>query len=79
LPNKLIINELQNLLFCIVKAALLPAKSGCFVMQNSRFYNAKVQLSLFNRIIFTTLKFFSPSDFSNKKENDSSYKTLSNS
>ncbi|ATV52479.1 hypothetical protein CTM50_05190 [Prevotella intermedia] len=79
MSNKLIINELQNLLFCIVKAALLPAKSGCFAMQNSRFYNAKVQLSLFNRIIFTILKFFSPSDFSNRKENHSSYKTLSNS
>ncbi|ATV32345.1 hypothetical protein CUC00_09490 [Prevotella intermedia] len=72
------INELQNLLFCIAKAVLLPTKSGCFAMQNSRFYNAKVQLLLFNRIIFTISNLFSVSDFSNKKENRSSYKILLN-
>ncbi|ATV26856.1 hypothetical protein CTM62_09080 [Prevotella intermedia] len=70
------VSALQNLLFCIAKAALLPTKSGCFAMQNSRFYNTKVQLLLFNRIIFTISNLFSVSDFSNKKENRSSYKIL---
>jgi len=31
----------------------LHGKSGCFASQNLRFRNAKAQLSLFNRIIFT--------------------------
>ncbi|PJI27398.1 hypothetical protein CTM58_04405 [Prevotella intermedia] len=51
--NKLIINALQNLLFCIPKAALLHGKSVGFVMQKSRFRNVKAQLSIFKRIIFT--------------------------
>jgi len=44
---------LQNLLFCILKAVVLHGKSVGFAAQNSRFRNAKAQLSLFNRIIFT--------------------------
>ncbi|APW32200.1 hypothetical protein BWX39_05860 [Prevotella intermedia ATCC 25611 = DSM 20706] len=51
--NKLIINVLQNLLFCIPKTAVLHGKSVGFASQNSRFRNAKAQLSLFNGIIFT--------------------------
>ena len=51
--NLLAINALQNLLFCIPKAALLHGKSVGFAAQNSRFRNAKAQLSLFNNIIFT--------------------------
>ncbi|PIN29101.1 hypothetical protein CUC04_06735 [Prevotella intermedia] len=46
-------NTLQNLLFCIPKAALLHGKSVGFAAQKSRFRNAKAQLSVFNRIIFT--------------------------
>ncbi|ATV55197.1 hypothetical protein CTM53_02775 [Prevotella intermedia] len=46
---------LQNLLFCIPKAAVLHGKSVGFASQNSRFRNVKAQLSLFNRIIFTKL------------------------
>ncbi|APW34694.1 hypothetical protein [Prevotella intermedia] len=53
--NSLSISSLQNLLFCIPKAALLHGKSVGFASQKSRFRNAKVQLSLFNRIIFTKL------------------------
>ncbi|WP_080889344.1 hypothetical protein [Prevotella intermedia] len=49
------INALQNLLFCVPKAALLHGKSVGFASQKSRFRNAKAQLSLFNRIIFTKL------------------------
>ncbi|OWP33765.1 hypothetical protein CBG55_06325 [Prevotella intermedia] len=49
------INVLQNLLFCVPKAALLHGKSVGFASQKSRFRNAKAQLSLFNRIIFTKL------------------------
>ncbi|PJI27941.1 hypothetical protein CTM58_07595 [Prevotella intermedia] len=52
-PNYLIISVLQNLLFCVLKAALLHGKSVGFAAQNSRFRNAKAQLSLFKRIIFT--------------------------
>ena len=51
--NRLAINALQNLLFCIPKAALLHGKSVGFAAQNSHFRNAKAQLSLFNNIIFT--------------------------
>ncbi|ATV38125.1 hypothetical protein CUB95_05965 [Prevotella intermedia] len=46
---------LQNLLFCIPKAAVLHGKSVGFASQKSRFRNVKAQLSLFNRIIFTKL------------------------
>ncbi|OWP33214.1 hypothetical protein CBG55_03185 [Prevotella intermedia] len=53
--NSLSIKSLQNLLFCIPKAALLHGKSVGFASQNSRFRNTKAQLSLFNRIIFTKL------------------------
>ena len=51
--NYLVINALQNLLFCIPKAAVLQGKSVGFAAQNSRFRNVKTQLSLFKRIIFT--------------------------
>ncbi|ATV53100.1 hypothetical protein [Prevotella intermedia] len=49
------INVLQNLLFCVPKAAVLHGKSVGFALQKSRFRNAKAQLSVFNRIIFTKL------------------------
>ncbi|WP_232527213.1 hypothetical protein [Prevotella intermedia] len=49
------IKALQNLLFCVPKAAVLHGKSVGFASQKSRFRNAKAQLSLFNRIIFTKL------------------------
>ena len=55
LCNSLYINELQNLLFCVPKAAVLHGKSVGFASQKSRFRNVKAQLSLFNRIIFTKL------------------------
>ena len=51
--NYLVINALQNLLFCIPKAAVLQGKSVGFAAQNSRFRNVKTQLSLFKGIIFT--------------------------
>ncbi|WP_232510411.1 hypothetical protein [Prevotella intermedia] len=50
-------NILQNLLFCIPKAAVLHGKSVGFATQNSRFRNIKAQLSVFNRIIFTKLMY----------------------
>ena len=54
--NYLIINTLQNLLFCVLKAQVLQGKSGCFASQKSRFRNAKTKLPLFNGIIFTKAK-----------------------
>ncbi|PDP68512.1 hypothetical protein CLI70_05620 [Prevotella intermedia] len=54
-PNSLFINTLQNLLFCIPKAAVLHGKSVGFASQKSRFRNAKAQVLFFNRIIFTKL------------------------
>ncbi|MFP3765243.1 hypothetical protein [Prevotella intermedia] len=51
--NILVINVLQNLLFCIPKVAVLHGKSVGFALQKSRFRNVKAQLSLFNGIIFT--------------------------
>ena len=53
LCNSLYISELQNLLFCVLKAAVLHGKSVGFASQKSHFCNVKAQLSLFNRIIFT--------------------------
>ncbi|WP_061869064.1 hypothetical protein [Prevotella intermedia] len=44
LHNYLYINALQNLLFCVPKAAVLHGKSVGFASQNSRFRNAKAQL-----------------------------------
>jgi len=54
----LAVNALQNLLFCIPKAAVLHSKSIGFASQKSRFRNVKAQLSLFNRIIFTKQRHF---------------------
>ena len=54
--NHLATNVLQNLLFCIPKAALLHGKSVGFAAQNSRFRNAKAQLLLFKKVIFTKQK-----------------------
>ncbi|WP_248120887.1 hypothetical protein [Prevotella intermedia] len=51
--NHLAFNALQNLLFCVPKAAVLHGKSVGFTSQKSRFRNVKAQLSLFKRIIFT--------------------------
>ena len=53
LHNRLVVNALQNLLFCIPKAAVLHGKSVGFALQNSRFRNAKSKLPIFNEIIFT--------------------------
>ncbi len=51
--NPFIINVLQNLLFCIVKVAVLHGKSVGFALQKSRFRNAKSKLPFFVGIIFT--------------------------
>ncbi|ATV34557.1 hypothetical protein CUC00_10220 [Prevotella intermedia] len=56
--NHLAINTLQNLLFCIPKAALLHGKSVGFALQNSRFRNAKPKLPFPVRIIFTKYMYF---------------------
>ncbi|ATV55542.1 hypothetical protein CTM61_08990 [Prevotella intermedia] len=53
--NRLSVNVLQNLLFCVPKAAVLHGKSVGFASQKNRFRNVKAQLLLFNRIIFTKL------------------------
>ncbi|PJI19046.1 hypothetical protein CTM53_10725 [Prevotella intermedia] len=51
--NVFTISALQNLLFCILKAAVLHGKSVGFALQNSRFRSAKSKLPFFVRIIFT--------------------------
>ena len=58
LLSQLIINVLQNLLFCVPKTAVLHGKSVGFASQNSRFRNAKTKLSFFFRIIFTKSRRF---------------------
>ncbi len=58
LCNHLSINALQNLLFCVPKAAVLHGKSVGFTLQNSRFRNAKPKLAFFVGIIFTNPKRF---------------------
>ncbi|ATV30809.1 hypothetical protein [Prevotella intermedia] len=67
--NLLSLNILQNLLFCIPKAAVLHGKSVGFATQNSRFRNVKTQLSFFKRIIFTKSKVFFSIFLERKKEN----------
>nr|WP_253851791.1 hypothetical protein [Prevotella intermedia] len=52
------ISVLQNILFCVPKAALLQGKRAAFGVQNLRFRNIKAQLSVFNRIIFTKSEMF---------------------
>ncbi|ATV53780.1 hypothetical protein CTM50_00535 [Prevotella intermedia] len=69
-------NTLQNLLFCVPKAAVLHGKSVGFALQKSRFRNVKAQLSVFKEIIFTKLRIFPSSGISNKRENRLSNKTL---
>ncbi|PDP59355.1 hypothetical protein [Prevotella intermedia] len=56
--NSLYFNTLQNLLFCVPKAAVLHGKSVGFALQKSRFRNAKSKLRLFKEIIFTKAKVF---------------------
>ncbi|PJI25796.1 hypothetical protein CTM59_06950 [Prevotella intermedia] len=51
--NNLAFSALQNLLFCVPKAAVLHGKSVGFASQKSHFRNVKTQLSIFKRIIFT--------------------------
>ena len=53
LSNLLITNVLQNLLFCIPKAAVLHGKSVGFALQKSRFRNAKTKLPFFFGSFFT--------------------------
>ena len=50
--KQLIISVMQNLLFCVPKAAVLHGKSVGFALQKSRFRNAKSKLSFSVRIIF---------------------------
>ena len=68
LLNPFIIKVLQNLLFYIVKAAVLHGKSVGFASQNSRFRNAKSKLPFFVGIIFTKQGLFSGFAFGKKKE-----------
>ncbi|PDP58096.1 hypothetical protein CLI71_11985 [Prevotella intermedia] len=56
--NCLFIKALQNLLFCVPKAAVLHGKSGCFALQKLRFRSAKSKLAFFLQIIFTKPKRF---------------------
>ena len=58
LHNRLVVNALQNLLFCVPKAAVLHGKSVGFASQNSRFRNAKSKLPFFKEIIFTKQRLF---------------------
>ena len=59
---------LQNLLFCIPKAAVLHGKSVGFALQKSRFRNAKSKLPFFVGIIFTKQGLFSGFAFDKKQE-----------
>ena len=68
LLNPFIIKVLQNLLFCVPKAAVLHGKSVGFAAQNSRFRNAKSKLPFSFRIIFTKRKLFLGFAFGKKKE-----------
>nr|WP_253844854.1 hypothetical protein [Prevotella intermedia] len=64
--KQLIISVMQNLLFCVPKAAVLHGKSVGFASQKSRFRNTKLKLLLFYRIIFTEINIISIVIFSNR-------------
>ncbi|ATV34223.1 hypothetical protein CUC00_11285 [Prevotella intermedia] len=55
------IKALQNILFCVPKAAVLHGKSVGFASQKSRFHNVKSKLLFFKEIIFTKLMLLSSS------------------
>ena len=78
LLNPFIINVLQNLLFCVPKAAVLHGKSVGFALQNSRFRNAKSKLLFFVGIIFTKQRLFLGFAFGKKKETELIYIFLLN-
>ncbi|WP_232527439.1 hypothetical protein [Prevotella intermedia] len=65
------ISALQNLLFYTPKAAVLHGKSFGFASQKSRFRNAKAQLSLFKRIIFTKQEVFFSNALRQEKDSNS--------
>ncbi|WP_096406900.1 hypothetical protein [Prevotella intermedia] len=67
--NLLCLSVLQNLLFCVPKAAVLHGKSVGFATQNSRFRNVKTQLSFFKRIIFTKSSLFFSIYLEREREN----------
>ena len=71
LRNLFIINMLQNLLFCVPKAAVLHGKSVGFALQKSRFRNAKSKLSFFVGIIFTKRRGFLRKSVLNEWEKNS--------
>ena len=50
------ISTLQKSLYCIVKQALLPCKTGSFALQNNGYRNAKAFLLFPLCIIFTVSK-----------------------
>ncbi|RRF88204.1 hypothetical protein [Prevotella intermedia] len=52
MSNLLVINVLQNLLFCVPKAAVLHGKSVGFASQKSRFLR---ELSLQNQGYFSAI------------------------
>ena len=54
--NHLIINTLQNLLFCNPKAAVLHGKSIGFAAQKSRFRSVKSKSAFFFGSFFTKAK-----------------------
>nr|WP_278490923.1 hypothetical protein [Prevotella nigrescens] len=56
--NNLAVNTLQNLLFCVPKQTVLHGKRASVALQKSRFRNAKTQLSISKRIIFTKSELF---------------------
>ncbi|PDP81740.1 hypothetical protein CLI69_07720 [Prevotella intermedia] len=58
-------------MFCVPKAALLHGKSVGFASQKSRFRNAKAQLSLFKRIIFTKQEVFFSNALRQEKDSNS--------
>ena len=59
---------MQNLCFCIVKAAVLHGKSVGFASQKSRFRNVKLQLPLFDRKYLYRFNHILLSELSNKSK-----------
>ncbi|WP_231095411.1 hypothetical protein [Prevotella intermedia] len=69
--NYLSISTLQNLLFCIAKAAVLHGKSVGFALQKSRFRNVKSKSLQNDAYVFAVLKMLSATALIGKKKNKS--------
>ncbi len=62
------VNIFRKSFYCVIVSLSMCYKTYCFASQKSHFRNAKTQLLLFNRIIFTKQERFEYYLVNNKKK-----------